>query len=131
MKTGGWIAVAVVAGAVAIGVSAQKQEASPTPETPTVTTNPSTAAFLAAEKKNHIPVDGGVYEIGVDINAGRWRTAGASDPDIPLCYYSTTPTPDGGSNIDQQGVTEGGPAIVDLPAGQFFHTSGCLEWAHD
>jgi len=80
------------------------------------------AAAAAAAKKNTID-GGGVYAIGADVNPGQWRTSGGTG-----CYYAVLNSPDTG-DIATNNITDG-PAIVNLPLGKYFDTTGCGTWTH-
>ncbi len=79
------------------------------------------ADAAAAAAMNTVDSDG-VREVGVDINPGRWKTAGGSED----CYYAILNSSDT-SDIADNNIT-GGPATVDLAAGQFFETTRCATW---
>lgn len=76
----------------------------------------------AAKKKDSI--DGpGLYEVGVDINPGKWKTDGGSGS----CYYAKLRSSDTSDIIDNNNVD--GPAVVTLAAGQYFEVgSRCGPW---
>lgn len=66
----------------------------------------------------------GVYEVGVDIRAGTYKSAGANG----MCYYASNGDANG-SNILSNNIVEGGaPAVTTVAAGTFFETSGCGDW---
>lgn len=100
------------------------------PDTTTTTLSAEAlAAFLDSQRKNSILADG-IYEVGKDVNSGRWRTGGAADVGaLANCYYAVLNSPDTFDIVTNNNTT--GPAIVDLPAGKFFETSGCQDWTHD
>jgi hypothetical protein len=76
----------------------------------------------AAAARDTITRDG-VYAIGPERNAGRWRTDGGSS-----CYWAILRAPSGGlGNIVDNGLP-GGQAFVDLRDGQFFETTRCGTW---
>lgn len=66
----------------------------------------------------------GVYEVGVDIKAGTYKSSGANG----MCYYASNGDANG-SNILSNNIVEGGaPAVATVAAGTFFETSGCGDW---
>lgn len=89
-----------------------------------VLANQRAADQQAAEQaalRDHITADG-VYLMGTDKNAGRWKTATAPDS----CYWSITTDPNG-ANIVQNNFGAG-VAYVDVPAGQFLKVQSCGMW---
>jgi hypothetical protein len=70
----------------------------------------------------------GVHEVGVDIEAGRYRTQGPSGANPVGCYYARLREPTGGvGNIIDNNIVNG-PAVVDLKAGEFFESDSCEAW---
>lgn len=72
-------------------------------------------------QRNTVPGNG-IFEVGVDITPGTYRTAGAKN-----CYFAVTADPNG-AEITANNITSG-PALVALAEGEFFETSGCADWA--
>lgn len=66
----------------------------------------------------------GMYEVGVDIRAGRYRTNGGGE----FCYWERDGDLRGGleSIIANDNITGG--AIVQLDRGEFFKVSGGCDW---
>lgn len=63
----------------------------------------------------------GVYEVGVDIQPGKWKTSGEGQS----CYWETTSK--GGDIMDNDNVS--GPTVVVIPASAFSFTSkDCGTW---
>lgn len=77
-------------------------------------------AAAAAAAKDTVDHDG-VFEIGTDMNAGRYKTDGGPD-----CYYAILNSPD--TSDIARNTLPGGPSTVDLPAGKFLHTTHCGVW---
>lgn len=77
------------------------------------------AAVTAA--KDTIDSDG-VYEVGVDKNPGKWKTAGTGRS----CYYAILRSSATNDIADNNNVT--GPATVTINAGQYFESSRCGTW---
>jgi hypothetical protein len=75
-----------------------------------------------AHRKDSIDTDG-VYEVGTDINVGKWKYSG----DGSSCYYAILGSSDTSNIVDNNNVS--GPAIVVLARGQYFEVgSGCGTW---
>jgi hypothetical protein len=73
-----------------------------------------------AAKANTITGDG-VYEVGVDIQPGKWKTSGSGQS----CYWELTSK--GGDIIDNDNVS--GPTVIVIPASAFsFTTTRCGTW---
>lgn len=70
-------------------------------------------------------VDDGVWTVGVDLPAGKYRTTEAVSSD---CYWSITKTGTNGSDIVQNGIPGGGRPSVTLKKGQDFETQRCGTW---
>jgi hypothetical protein len=116
-----------------IGMSAGgSSDAAPT----TVTVPQSAPQSPQAETTTEAPpvvVEGyteGVYEVGVDMQPGKYKTAGP-DPDdaFPNCYYARLKTGDGslGDIIDNNNSQ--GPVTVTVKTSDgMFDTSGCQAW---
>lgn len=69
----------------------------------------------------------GVWEVGVDIAAGKYKTTGS---DGYGCYYARLKTGDGslGDIIDNNDTD--GPATVTIKSSDgYFDTSGCAAWS--
>lgn len=78
------------------------------------------SAAEVAKKANVIEGDG-VYQVGVDIQPGTWKTSGSGQS----CYWQTTSK--GGDILDNDNVS--GPTIVVIPASAFsFKTARCGTW---
>jgi hypothetical protein len=85
--------------------------------------------FLAEQEKNSIET-GGIYEVGVDINPGRWRTDGPALPG-DFCYYAILNSLDGSIDaIDDNNNIEG-PGIFEIGPGKFLEVSGSCVWRRD
>ena len=69
---------------------------------------------------NTIPGDG-VFEVGVDMKPGFYKTSGAAG-----CYYGVNGDANG-NNIKSNNITDG-PATVAVAAGEYFETQGCADW---
>lgn len=77
-------------------------------------------AVEVAKKANVIEGDG-IYEVGVDIQPGTWKTQGSGQS----CYWQTSSK---GGDILANGNVDG-PAVVVIPASAFSFTSTrCGKW---
>lgn len=121
---GGLVAVAIGAG----GVDDQTTAVT----TPTTASGagkagtPSKKAVAAASD-----IDEGMWLVGKDVKAGKYRTAGAVKSVIIMCYWDVrTDTGDESILSENQGVIDkiGAPGFVTLKNGQYFKTSGCAPW---
>jgi hypothetical protein len=134
-----WIVGAIVGliilgcgiGALALGSAAN--QAGRSLETVTIPATgtphgPAQKAGKAAAAKS-VGIGEGLWEVGKDVKPGKYKTAGAADSIIPMCYWHTAKT-DGDESIINQGVTDkpNAQGRVTLKAGQFFKTSGCKTW---
>lgn len=70
-------------------------------------------------------IENGVYEVGVDVQPGRYASDGPEDSDLP-CTYRVSNDEDGQDIITSE-VSEG-PGTVTLAAGQFFRSEYCEKW---
>ena len=70
--------------------------------------------------KNTISGDG-VYEVGVDMKAGTYKSVDNAD-----CYYAVLGDANGNNILSNNIVS--GPAVVSVSAGTFFETTRCGDW---
>lgn len=68
----------------------------------------------------------GTWEVGSDVKPGKYKTKGAVEGIVTLCYWDVQK----GGEIVAQGVKDkpGAQGIVTLKTGQTFTTSGCEPW---
>lgn len=138
-KRAGWIVVGSVAAVFLLVASCNPTGATPWPRGSGGVTNlpvPATVAagYAPAPATTAAPAaaDGigeGVYEVGADMPAGKYKTAGAIPTDaIPLCYYARLKHNDGtfGDIIANDSST--GQLVVTVKVGEYFKTSGCQGW---
>lgn len=71
-------------------------------------------------------ISNGVYEVGVDMKPGRYKTAGPSDGDVPFCSYRVSSDEAGENIITIENVQ--GPGIVSVAKGQYFFSQLCKDW---
>jgi hypothetical protein len=71
----------------------------------------------------------GTWAVGSDVKPGHYVTTGASNKDIPLCYWDVREKSEAGQ-IKVQGVknTPTAQGVVTLVKGDYFTTSGCKAW---
>ena len=71
----------------------------------------------------------GTWQVGSDVKPGKYKTKGALDSVIPMCYWDVKT----GDRITDQGVKNkpNEQGIVTLKKGQVFTTSGCELWFLD
>jgi hypothetical protein len=103
----------------------QRQQAAAAAEQQRQQAAAAEAARREAERQNTLPGDG-VFNIGVDIQPGRFRTDGPSGGNRAGCYYAILNSPDT-FDIATNNIVNG-PATVDLPRGKFFNTTSCMAW---
>lgn len=74
-------------------------------------------------------IQAGTWIVGSDVKAGKYQTLGASDAQMPLCYWDVRTKSETGE-IVAQGVKDKASAkgYVTLAKGQYFTTSGCSDW---
>lgn len=68
----------------------------------------------------------GTYEVGVDMPAGKYKTKGPDDSGIDSCYWSRNEDASG-ENIIANALLEG-QGVVEINKGEYFETTGCLDW---
>lgn len=115
---------ASAAGTPTVTVSAQSTvTAGPTP-TATVT---KTATVTAAPPKPKAAISDGVWVVGEDIAAGKYKVIDAIEGEG--CYWSITKSGTNGDTIIANDLPSGGRPVVTLKKGQDFNTEGCGDWA--
>jgi hypothetical protein len=134
-KRAGWIVVGSVAAIFLLVMSCQPTGASPWPRGSGGVTNlPVPATVAAGYSPAPAPAadDGigeGVYEVGADMPAGKYKTAGAIPSDaIPSCYYARLKHNDGAFGDIIANDSSTGQLVVTVKVGEYFKTSGCQGW---
>ncbi|MCX4661430.1 hypothetical protein [Streptomyces uncialis] len=96
----------------------------------TVTAKPKPAPKKAAEPGPSAAIEAdGMFLVGEDIQAGTYKTAGPEDDDFGLgCYWSRQKDASGELTgiIANGNIT--GMTRVTVNKGEYFETTGCLEW---
>jgi hypothetical protein len=68
----------------------------------------------------------GTWEVGVDIQSGKYKTTG---PDGPNCYYARLKTGDGSVGDILDNNNSQGPVTVTIKESDgYFETQGCADW---
>lgn len=68
----------------------------------------------------------GVWEVGVDVAPGKYKTAGT---DSYGCYYARLQNNDGTvADIISNGFGQGPVTVTVKPTDGYFETSGCVDW---
>lgn len=99
------------------------------PETETVTVEEEAPAAASPPDPGG-GVTAGVYQVGADIEPGRYRTDGPAPGGLGFCYWSRN-TDDSGEfeSIISNGALEG-PGSVTVGDGEFLELSGDCVWTH-
>jgi hypothetical protein len=71
-------------------------------------------------------IEDGLWEVGVDIQIGRYKVIEPVDPN-GFCYWQISPVGKPDTIIDN-GVVTGGRPIVTIKKNQTFETNGCGNW---
>jgi hypothetical protein len=105
----------------------------PPPETITVTAPaapPVQAEPPAAAPSGPLTTFGdGVWEVGVDVAAGKYKTAGPASGGIGMCYHARLKTNDGSlGDIIANNVSQGPVTVTIKPGDGYFETTGCQDW---
>jgi hypothetical protein len=121
--------VGLVAGAAAFPVT-RIVVAPPVQRTVTVTLPPETVTVPApvpgTDPTLPTTVGAGVWEVGVDMAPGKYKTAGT---DGYGCYHARLRTGDGSlADILANGFSQGPVTVVVRDSDGYFETSGCHDW---
>ena len=126
---GGLLAVVVIIGIVAVATGSKTATTSSGSSNPTVASTARAAAPVAAKPKGPATSfsGDGDYQVGVDIKAGTYRSAGPGSDG--LCYWERDSNASGDPSAIIDNDTPTGSAIVTIePSDKYFKTSGCQEW---
>jgi hypothetical protein len=70
-----------------------------------------------------------MWEVGVDVSPGKYRTSGAVKGLFEFCSWTVRASDDPDSRVIDLGSSNANePGRVTLKAGQSFDTSGCEAW---
>jgi hypothetical protein len=76
-----------------------------------------------------VGISDGTWEVGVDIPPGKFKTSGAENRSILMCYWDVRTGSETGAFVAQGVINKlNAPGRVTLKKGQFFTTSGCDDW---
>lgn len=100
---------------------------------PVPTTAPYSAPYVTPQPAPAAPADAGVgdgvYEVGADLPAGKYKTAGADEGQLFVnCYYARLKHNDGSVGDILQNNNVKGKATISLKVGEYFQTTGCQGW---
>ncbi len=87
------------------------------------TTDPVESPAAGAPKG----VGEGTWEVGADIKAGRYKTAGPSEDGLGICYWARLSATDGESII-VNGLPQGPSVVTIKKSDAAFETNGCAPW---
>jgi hypothetical protein len=120
---------------VGLGAGGGDATSSPTPGTTevvtvVVTAPPTAVSEPAAEVTTKpaaaaVTVEDGIWTVGVDIPAGKYRTTAPVSGD---CYWAITKSGTNGEDIISNDLPSGGRPQVTVKKGQDFNTQGCGTW---
>jgi hypothetical protein len=119
------LAAALVAPAPPVERTITIAAPAPPPQVVTVTV-PAPTPGPAAATGPLTTFGDGVWEVGVDIAAGKYKTAGT---DSYGCYYARLQHNDGSiSDIISNGFGQGPVTVTVKDSDGYFETSGCVDW---
>jgi hypothetical protein len=99
-------------------------------KTPTTQAHASSSPPAPMQHKTSATIGEGTWIVGKDVKAGKYRTTGAADSDVPLCYWDVRKGSETGEFADQGAIDKADePGIVTLKSGEYFKTSGCAVWS--
>ncbi|MGV9888161.1 hypothetical protein [Streptomyces sp. NPDC003395] len=117
---------------VIISVASSGGGEKPTPQSAATPASASSSAprptRSATEPAKSFSGDG-EYRVGVDIQAGTYRTDGPADSTLPNCYWERDKDAKGEfSSIIANDNPSGSAVVAILPTDKLFKTHGCKEW---
>lgn len=122
--------VVVTAVAAIVGTIARDEPQETAPATPTRVTVTQfetatvTVTVTASPSGPLAEFRDGLFEVGVDVQPGTYRTDGPDGSNEGGCYWSRT---DGAGEVIDNGVVNE-PGTVTVAAGESIDTAGCLVW---
>lgn len=128
-----WIVGMIVLAFIVLGVVAAITNPNPTGSaTATETAGaPATAAAKAPAKPAGPAgtMNDGVYQVGVDVQAGRYKTTGPpADNPMNMCYWSRASNDSGEFEAIIANGTPQGPGSLSVKRGEFVELSGGCTW---
>lgn len=119
------ILVLCFGGILVSALSSSEGEENIAPATDPIATKAASPSAKVTQRPDTIRE--GMWEVGKDIPAGKYRTKGALESIIPLCVWDIKSSK--GDMIDFGTLSEpDAQGIVTLKAGQTFTTNGCKDW---
>lgn len=104
-------------------------EASAPPQAAPTTTIAPTPAPVAAPAGPATTASEGVYQVGTDLAAGRYKTTGPDKSDyVPSCYWERATDDSGELNAIIANDNISGPGSLTLKSGEFIKFSGSCIW---
>lgn len=89
-------------------------------------TAPAAAPAAAEPAPAQTTITAGTYEVGVDIEPGKYKSSG---PTGFGCYYARLKTNDGSvGDIIQNNISQGASVVTIKESDGYFETSGCEPW---
>ncbi|HEY0447843.1 hypothetical protein [Actinophytocola sp.] len=123
--------VVVTAVAAIVGTLARSEPENTAPATPTRVTVTQFETATVTKTVTASPATGplsefrdGLFEVGVDVQPGTYRTDGPDGSNAGGCYWSRT---DATGNVIDNGVVNQ-PGTVSIAKGERVDTAGCLTW---
>jgi hypothetical protein len=74
-------------------------------------------------------ITSGTYEVGVDVQPGRYKTSGPPDDDIIGCYWARHKDDSGSIESIIANANLEGPGSVTINSGEFFEAGGECTWS--
>jgi hypothetical protein len=128
----GYPLTAVIALCVGVAAGSPDEPAETSQTTVAVEPSPASAAKAPAEKPKSkaLAVKAGVYEVGVDLQPGRWKTSGPGDDQFsPLCYYARLRNDSGSLDaIIANNSSEGALSVTVRSSDAFVEFTGDCLW---
>lgn len=133
-RKGLWIGLGVVALLLIIGIANSGKSGSATTGSalPTIATVPAAQSTAAAAPQAAGPatqIGDGNYQVGVDIAAGRYKTAGpGGNGALDICYWQRTKDDSGDFDSIISNDLFKGPGSVTVKKGEFVKLTGGCTW---
>ncbi|WP_154814591.1 hypothetical protein [Actinophytocola xinjiangensis] len=114
---------------IVVAVSQPSEDAGTTEQSPAGQSASAPANESAAPAGPATTITSGMYEVGVDVQAGQYKTPGPPEDDIiGACYWARHKDDSGAmESILANGNLEG-PGSVTINAGEFFEATGECTW---
>lgn len=95
---------------------------------------PKTSGQAGAAKPKQptvVQIGEGMWKVGTTMKPGQYKTSGAQESAVPMCYWDLRTTTSADSIVaGTQGLTDSqnAPQYVTVKKGQYFKTMGCNPW---